>query len=295
MKITLIVLILFLFSECSSDLYSQPESVNGGFTNCRIYEYKCKNRNPILKTKSLYRTLKINKQGKIIEQHTFFPGKKTDKIIYTYNDKDQLVLETSFNNGKFFYEKKYTYDEKGLLSEVYDTYNHHIRDALDYYRTFYKYDESGNEILKTEHTRDNTIIKTTTKRLYKDNRLSEINVYENGKEKEKILIDYNQNGDTIQKVVKKKMYIETHLYQENKLIEINNMSKEYNNPCSKQLFTYINGKLKSKEHLFYNMVNGELSGDIINLFDKNGNIKSVYHKVYDFDNEPETLYEYEYY
>ncbi|MDR0725775.1 MAG: hypothetical protein LBF59_07205 [Prevotellaceae bacterium] len=88
---------------------------------------------------------KYDEKNRLVEE-THRDGKKYNRIVYVYNDKDQLVRRAEHNErGGITYETDYTYDELDNLSAETSAY----RGTPTFnYSYVYEYDNQGNWINK---------------------------------------------------------------------------------------------------------------------------------------------------
>ncbi|MDR2027335.1 MAG: hypothetical protein LBQ01_07245 [Prevotellaceae bacterium] len=96
---------------------------------------------------------KYDEKNRLVEE-TRIDGKKYNRTVYQYNDKDQLVRRAEHNErGGITYETDYTYDELDNLSTETSAYR---GNSTFNYSYVYEYDTQGNWINKRSLSDDKT-------------------------------------------------------------------------------------------------------------------------------------------
>jgi hypothetical protein len=92
--------------------------------------------------------------GKIIEEVRIEPDKTTSrKVVYTYDKNDNLTSETKFINGKQVGKITRIYNDKGILTEVYQE----NADSKKFLTNKYTYNDKGwlvEELSRSESNKD---------------------------------------------------------------------------------------------------------------------------------------------
>jgi len=199
MKNTIIIEIIFLLFVCNINLFSQPDTVKGGFKKCIIYEYEYKFGKINKKSKTKVNSTLYNTKGNIIYKDAYdrSNGSILQNFTYKYDDEGNKIEEIRYYTDDLFIKTTYKYDAVGnKIEEV--RYN---TDSSISGKLISKYDAGGNKIEEVGYNPDGSIyIKSTLKYNAESKVIEEVRYYADGSICGKLTSKYDEEGNIIEEV-----------------------------------------------------------------------------------------------
>lgn len=270
MKIVLFGFIIALLFVVNENIYSQPDSVKGGYRKCEYYwkansKDKLGNQPPQLLFVYLFNDVGKKTESACYEKN----GDLSSKTGFKYNVKGNLIEEVEYNaDNSIKYVRIHDYNEDGKECAIKQS----CTDGSIFLETTFKYDDKKNMIEEVDYNADNSIANKTTRKYNDKGKEIEYVRYINGKSmEEKLDLLYDDRGNIIEVI----FYVaDGSIYSK-----------------GKSIFDENNKKI---EELRYN-TDGSLYSRSIKKYDDNGNkIEEItynskggisFHNTYKYDDD----------